>query len=331
MTTIRRPVSANHRATVIAFGNHKGGSGKTTSLFGLATLLLRMHKKVLLIDMDPQENLTRRANPEGIGGNIAQALGGPTNSWSPAQFLSAICECKIDCIKQPLDLVPGSVTFEDTLINLSHGSRLGVSQSESKTRLRRGLDDPRRLYDYILIDTPPAAESMLTDLVLEAADVLMIPVDGYDAIDGMANLLSTVQLQNDDRKGKRDLLKTFVYCPHLVGSDGNSPDQSDWYQMIKKAFPYHFAKTVIRHSSSVRKTSSAGKGYSGFSMSSRLEFKALYEELFNGLLKSPLIPLTEWMAHPGNTTPEKMRVLVQEGRAKEARKVKVTTGLRFLL
>jgi chromosome partitioning protein len=164
---------------VIAVSNQKGGVAKTTTAINLAASLALADQRVLVIDMDPQANLT-----SGVGqkdqstdaGTIYDAL--TTDDVNAREF---VLPTGID----HLFLVPADRHLTGAEIEL-------VSMPDRDKRLRKFVDALRGDFDYIFIDSPPSL-GLLTLNALVAADSVLIPLNcEYFALEGIADLMSTL-------------------------------------------------------------------------------------------------------------------------------------------
>ena len=167
---------------IVAVANQKGGVGKTTTTINLAASLALADKRVLLVDVDPQGNLTSGVGQKGKraqAGTIYEAL----TSAQPT------VDCRPFMVSTSIDrmaLLPADRNLTGAEIEL-------VTLSHREERLRRLLSDVRGDFDYILIDCPPSL-GLLTLNALVAADAVLIPLHcEYFALEGLADLVGTMR------------------------------------------------------------------------------------------------------------------------------------------
>jgi chromosome partitioning protein len=144
-------------AVVIAFANQKGGVAKTTSTLNLAVALSEQGYRVLIVDMDPQGNLTmsQGLNPDQITRSMFDVL------VHRLPIDQVIQEAEVDLAVSSIDLA---------------GAELALSSMIGRERaLEKALGPAKQRYDFILIDTPPSL-GLLTINALVAADGVIVPV-----------------------------------------------------------------------------------------------------------------------------------------------------------
>jgi chromosome partitioning protein len=169
-------------ARIVAVANQKGGVGKTTTTINLAASIALAGRRVLLIDVDPQGNLTSGVGQRGKaapGATIYEALTAPA---LPPDLDRFILQTGID----KLSLVPADRQLTGAEIEM-------VELPRREERLRDLVAPLRDRYDHIFIDCPPSL-GLLTLNALVAADAVLIPLHcEYFALEGLADLVGTMR------------------------------------------------------------------------------------------------------------------------------------------
>lgn len=172
------------RARIITIANQKGGTGKTTTTFNLGNALMAQGKRVLLVDFDPQANLTRCCgidNPDGIDTPLSDVINLVLDSSETVNVHDYTREGK------GLHILPSNINLSVTEVNLRN--EMGGDQI-----LPEILDPLREDYDYILIDTSPYL-GILTINALAACDSVIIPVNPeLWSATGLTDLIKSILL-----------------------------------------------------------------------------------------------------------------------------------------
>jgi chromosome partitioning protein len=167
-------------ARVVAVANQKGGVGKTTTAINLATSIALSGRRVLLIDVDPQGNLTSGIGLKGARadqGTVYEAL---MTDAPPEAFV-------LPTRVENLFAIPADRNLTGAEIEL-------VAMLAREQRLKRIVDALRGQFDDIFIDSPPSL-GLLTLNALVAADAVLIPLHcEYFALEGLADLVGTMRL-----------------------------------------------------------------------------------------------------------------------------------------
>jgi len=174
----------------IAILNHKGGTGKTTSAINIGAGLAKKGKRVLLVDIDPQANLT-----EGLG--IRDAETSIYDSIRDSKKLPVIQ------IHERLDLVPSSI---DLL-----GAELEIVSKIGREKIIAKLLKPLKSeYDYIILDCPPAL-GLLTINAIVASDTVLLPLEAeYFAYKGIDRLIGVIEQVQEHLNEKLTVGGVFV-------------------------------------------------------------------------------------------------------------------------
>ena len=164
---------------IITIANQKGGVGKTTTAINLSACLAEAGQHVMLVDFDPQGNAS-----SGLGVEIEEH---EHTVYDLMAEEAGLDECLVKNVQDNLDVLPSDM-------NLA-GAEIEFQEIENKeTLLKRYLDQVRDDYDFILIDCPPSL-NILTINALTAADTVLVPIQcEYYALEGLNQVLKTVEL-----------------------------------------------------------------------------------------------------------------------------------------
>ncbi|WKZ31008.1 MAG: AAA family ATPase [Candidatus Dojkabacteria bacterium] len=169
--------------------NQKGGVGKTTTAINLGAMLAKKGKKVLLIDLDPQANLS-----SGVGFRAYNE-----ETWDKDSRATYKSVYDVLVSQEPISSVYVATDIENLLLVPSHLSLAGaevemVNMMARETLLKKAVSSLNAKIDYAIIDCPPSL-GLLTINALTSADKMIIPVQcEYFALEGLGQLLKTTEL-----------------------------------------------------------------------------------------------------------------------------------------
>lgn len=206
---------------IIAICNQKGGVGKTTTTMNLGAGLVQNGKRVLLIDADPQGDLTiclGCQSADELDMTLASVMGGIVQKKNISRNEGIYHH------KEGMDFVPSNLELSAMEVSL-------VNAISRETVLKRYIDRVKEAYDYVLIDCMPSL-GMITINTLAAADSVIIPVQAnYLPAKGMTQLIQTIQLVKEDINPN---LKIEGILMTLV--DGRTNHAKQVEQVIRQAY-----------------------------------------------------------------------------------------------
>ena len=222
---------------IIAVANQKGGVGKTTTTVNLGTILAKKGKRVLLVDADPQGNAT-----SGIGVDKSVELSTYDLLVSEDPASKIVIKTEIN----NLYICPSNINLAGAEVQL-------VSMMSREQRMKEKLEQIKSKFDYIFIDCPPSL-GLITLNAFTAANSVLIPVQcEYYALEGLGQLLNTVELV------KKHLNRSLcIEGALLTMYDIRTNLSNQVVKEVKKYFDDKVYKTVIPRNVRVSESPSYG-------------------------------------------------------------------------
>ncbi len=244
----------------IAMSNEKGGVAKTTSTLSLGAALTELNYRVLLIDLDPQANLSLALGLETGESTVTSA----NVLLDNATLASAVRKTDIP----NLDLIPSSFRIETAEQYLP-------MRTHYLTTLRTALGADSLPYDYILLDCPPALGAITLN-ALAAADLLIIPTQAeYFSAYALRNMMGTI------RRIRQEVNPGLAYRILVTLLDRRNRTHRNIFEQLQATFGQGVFTTVIEIDTKLRESPIAGVPITHYKPTSRgsQQYRVLAQEL----------------------------------------------------
>ncbi len=249
---------------VIAITNQKGGVGKSTTAVNVSSCLGNLDYKTLLVDLDPQYNST-----SGLGISYDDIK---SSIYNIIILNSDPREILLETSFKNLFVIP-------SLIQLAGGEVELVSVLKREYKLAMGIDKIRDSFDFIIIDCPPAL-GLLTINALTCADEVLIPIQcEYYALEGLGQLLSTINLVRENLNERLEINGVV-----MTMYDSRTKLSEQVVEEVKAYFPDKVYKTIIPRNIRLSEAPSYGKPISEYDP--RCKGAAAYKKLTKEVIEN---------------------------------------------
>lgn len=215
---------------IITISNHKGGVGKTTTTLNLGKALALQGKKVLLIDCDPQANLSQSVGIEEPKTNI---------------FYHAL----IDGDAIPIQKIVDNLAIVPADLGLSAAENKLAANISGYFKLKKALEPIKDDYDFILIDCPPSLGILTINAMIAAGEVLLVVQSQYLAMKGLDTIIALV----DELRG--NVHPTLKITGLLVTQVNRTLVTKMITESLQETYQGKVFKTIIRESTAIREAS----------------------------------------------------------------------------
>jgi chromosome partitioning protein len=247
----------------IALINNKGGVGKTTSCLNIGVALSKANKKVLLVDIDPQGNLSDAfININQVQHTIKDLLEGTITD------INQVIKREV---KPNIDLLPSNNMLNGTEEKL-------LNKMSRETILKRILEPIKNNYDYVLIDCPPSLNLLVLNSLTASSEAIIPIATEYHALTGTNTILQTIQqvktLLNSN------LLLSGVFITKYDERTNNDREIKDAIQNNFKSLCY---KSIIRTNVRIKDATNIHKSVIDLDPTSNgaLDYTELAKEIIN--------------------------------------------------
>lgn len=248
-------------AKVISLINHKGGVGKTTTTLNLGKALSLKKQKVLIIDIDPQANLS-------------QATGVEEPEQSIYHLICENAEMPTVKISKNLDLLPADLDLSEAELRLQ-------SDVNGYFVLRKAIESVREKYDYILIDCPPSLGILTLNALIASEKVVVVVQAEYLAVKGLQTIFNLIEKLKENLNTELDILGM------LITQINHTVFRKSIADTVKSLYEGKVLETKIRQNITLAEASAAGQDIFTFDdkCAGAEDYKALAKEIIK-LLKA---------------------------------------------
>lgn len=229
---------------IIAVSNQKGGVGKTTSSINVAAYMARVGYKVLLIDLDPQGNLSKAWGVEAPDKNIYSLILGDVS------YKDAVCSLNskmTEGIPGVLDMIPGSSNF-------ARYEKLRAGEVNAQFDLKKSLGPLKGTYDYIILDCPPAL-GLITVNAFSCAHYVLVPMEAQlFAMEGLESVCDTIKKIQEFTNPNLVWLGVF-----LVRHNRRNILNKEVERFMEERYVGKLCKTTIRENIALREAPHEGQ------------------------------------------------------------------------
>lgn len=218
---------------IIAVINHKGGVGKTTTTLNLGKALALCGKKTLIIDIDPQANLSQSIGVEEPDRHVYQAM----LDGTPLPIIN---------LAPNFDLIPTDLDLSEAELKLQN-------DVNGYFKLRNALKEAKEKYDFILIDCPPSLGILTTNALIAATHILIVVQSEYLAVKGLQTILKLVD------SVRENLNPTLEVVGMLITQINKTIFRQNIAETLRNIYQGKVFQTAIRQNISLAEASSVGQ------------------------------------------------------------------------
>jgi chromosome partitioning protein len=223
---------------IISIINHKGGVGKTTSTLNLGKALSLKGKRVLIIDIDPQANLS-------------QSVGIEEPTATVYNMMCEGAEPPILNLAENFDIIPADLDLSEAELRLQ-------SDVNGYFIMKKALDKIKFAYDYILIDCPPSLGILTLNALIASTRAIVVVQSEYLAVKGLQTIFNLVGKLKENLNGELDILGM------LMTQLNRTVFKKSIHDTVKQMYEDKVFKTTIRQNITLAEASAHGQDIFSF-------------------------------------------------------------------